>query len=173
VGPAAEGAPTAATNAAEEPAATDRERAIRCSRSMRLCTRPTALPDAEDEEDGEAHDAAQGQGRTCAQLGHSRRSRSRRQYGHTPPPDLAAGCFRHRHSSPPPPAATATAAFSGFISMRLRSLSLPRLLAPSSSSLLPCSLSLSARVRGYGRYELVASLLKKSEANGRESIIRG
>lgn len=103
--------------AAEEDAATDRERATRCSRSMRLCTRPTASPDAEDEEDGEAQ--VQGQGRTRAQLGQRRSSRSRRQYGHTPPPDLAAGCFRHRHSSPPPPpVAAATAAFSAFISLR-------------------------------------------------------
>uniref|UniRef100_A0A3B6PM92 Uncharacterized protein n=1 Tax=Triticum aestivum TaxID=4565 RepID=A0A3B6PM92_WHEAT len=106
--------PEAATEAivAEEDAATDRERATRCSRSMRLCTRPTASPDAEEEEDGEAH--VQGQGRTRAQLGQSRSSRSRRQYGHTPPPDLAAGCFRHRHSSPPT-ASAATAAFSAFI----------------------------------------------------------
>ncbi|CAM0944811.1 unnamed protein product [Alopecurus aequalis] len=107
--------PAAATEASatEEDAATDRDRAIRCSRSMRLWTRPTASPDAEDEEEGEAH--VQGQGRTRAQLGQRRSSRSRRQYGHTPPPDLAAGCFLHRHSSPL--TATATAGFSAFISL--------------------------------------------------------
>uniref|UniRef100_A0A0D9YWR0 Uncharacterized protein n=1 Tax=Oryza glumipatula TaxID=40148 RepID=A0A0D9YWR0_9ORYZ len=100
--------------AREEDAATDRDRAIRCSRSMRVWTRPTASPDADEEEDGDAH--VQGQGRTCAQLGQRRRSLSRRQCGHTPPPDLATGCFRHRHSSPPPPPPpTATAAFSAFI----------------------------------------------------------
>lgn len=114
----AEGAATAAAKTAEEPVATDLERAIRCSRSMRLWTRPTASPEAEVEDDD--GDAAQAQGRTCAQLGQSRRRRSRRQYGHTPPPDLAAGCFRHLHSSPPAPAG-ATAAFSAFIDAVVRS----------------------------------------------------
>jgi len=166
-----EGAATAAANTAEEPVATDLERAIRCSRSMRLWTRPTASPEAEEEDDG---DAAQAHGRTCAQLGQSRRRRSRRQYGHTPPPDLAAGCFQHLHSSPPPPPpmpspAGATAAFSAFIDAAVAR----RLLLCSSflgRLLLACSLSLCAGVRGRA---LPASLLKKSGGNGTESIIRG
>lgn len=81
--------------AREEDAATDRDRAIRCSRSMRVWTRPTASPDADEEEDGDAH--VQGQGRTCAQLGQRRRSLSRRQCGHT-----------RRRISPPGASGTAT-----------------------------------------------------------------
>jgi hypothetical protein len=84
------------------PAATDRDRPIRRSRSMRLHTRPTAGPtpfEADDaEEDGEAEEA-QGQGRVRAQSGQSRMRRSRRQCGHTPPQGRA-GCFRQRQSSP-------------------------------------------------------------------------
>jgi hypothetical protein len=82
------------------PAATDRDRPIRRSRSMRLHTRPTAGPtpfEADDaEEEGEAEEA-QGQGRVRAQSGQSRMRRSRRQCGHTPPQGRA-GCFRQRQS---------------------------------------------------------------------------
>ncbi|KAG8082932.1 hypothetical protein GUJ93_ZPchr0014g46595 [Zizania palustris] len=80
------------------PVETDRERSIRRSRSMRLYTLATALPDAEEEDEGE-YDDAQGQGCVRAHSGQSRRRRSRRQYGHTPPQDKA-GCFRQRRSSP-------------------------------------------------------------------------
>jgi len=74
-------------------AATERERATRCSRSMRLWTRPSALA-PEDEDEG---DDAQAHGRGQAQSGHRRRRRSRRQCGHTPPP-ASGGCPRQRHS---------------------------------------------------------------------------
>jgi hypothetical protein len=74
--------------------ATERERATRRSRLTRLCPRPNALTEEE-----EAEGDAQEQGRGHAQSGQSRRRRSRRQCGHTPPHGRD-GCLRQRQSLP-------------------------------------------------------------------------